>query len=61
VGLKSRLNEGKTIAPLAIYTKDNKIKLELALAKGKKQFEKRKALKEKDIKREIERELKQRI
>lgn len=47
-----------TIVPVACYTRGRNIKLEIALAKGKKRFEKRQALKEKDIKREIQREIK---
>lgn len=50
-----------TIVPVACYTRGRNIKLEIALAKGKKRFEKRQALKEKDIKREIQREIKSKI
>ncbi len=42
-----------TIVPLSCYTRHNKIKLEIALAKGKKKYEKREAIKKKDIRREI--------
>ena len=49
-----------TIVPIKLYTKGRKIKLELALAKSKRKFDKRQTLKKKDIKRDIERELKDR-
>ncbi|KKR15343.1 MAG: SsrA-binding protein, partial [Candidatus Falkowbacteria bacterium GW2011_GWA2_39_24] len=44
--------------PLKIYTKNGLIKLEIALAKGKKLHDKREALKRKDIEREVQRSLK---
>ena len=50
--------KGLTVVPLSLYLKKGKIKLEIALAKGKKLFDKKQALKEKDIKREAEREMK---
>lgn len=49
-----------TLIPLKMYTKGHLIKLELALAKSKRTSQKRKSLKEKDIQRDIERELKER-
>ncbi|MCX6724569.1 MAG: SsrA-binding protein SmpB [Candidatus Shapirobacteria bacterium] len=45
--------KGLTIVPLSCYTKHNKIKLEIALAKGKKKYEKREAIKKKDWRREL--------
>lgn len=46
--------EGMTIIPLKIYFNDaNKVKLEIALAKGKHNQDKRASLKDKDIKRDI--------
>ena len=50
--------KGFTCVPLKIYLKDNLIKIEIALAKGKHLYDKKKTLAEKDIKRETERELK---
>lgn len=50
--------KGLTLVPLKIYTKYGKIKVEIALAKGKKLFDKRRTIKEKDIKREQQRSLK---
>jgi len=49
---------GLTIVPIACYNKHNRVKLEIALAKGKKKYEKREALKRKDIQREVESSLK---
>jgi len=46
---------GQTLVPLRMYDKKGKIKLELAVAKGKRSFDKRAALAERDARREIER------
>jgi len=46
-----------TLVPVSLYTKGRLVKVELALAKAKREFDKRKSLKQKDIKRDIEREL----
>ena len=46
---------GLTIVPLALYFKDGKAKVELALARGKKNYDKRQALAEKQAKREADR------
>ena len=50
--------KGQTIVPLQLYLDRNKIKLEIALAKGKKKYDKRAKLKEKDQIRQIDRDLK---
>lgn len=50
--------EGYTLIPLRVYFKKNKVKVELGVCKGKKNFDKRESIKEKDIKRKLERELK---
>lgn len=47
-----------TLIPLSLYTNGRLIKLELGLAKGKKQFEKRAQIKKQDIERDIEEEFK---
>jgi SsrA-binding protein len=46
-----------TLIPLSVYTTGHLIKLEIALAKSKREFEKKEALKKVDIQRDIEREL----
>lgn len=50
--------KGRTIVPVKLFLKGGKAKLKIALAKGKKKHDKREAIKEKDIKREIDRDLK---
>jgi len=45
---------GATLVPLKIYLRDRNIKVELGLAKGKKTYDKRAAIKEKDLKREAD-------
>lgn len=47
-----------TLVALKIYFKHGKAKVELGLAKGKRQYEKRASIKEKEAKREIERHMK---
>ena len=49
-----------TLMPLKVYTKKGKIKLEFGLAKGRQKESKKELLKKRDIKREIEIELKAR-
>ncbi|MCP8352075.1 SsrA-binding protein SmpB [Candidatus Synchoanobacter obligatus] len=50
--------KGMSIVPLRLYLKSGKLKLEIALAKGKKNYDKKQSLKEKDIQREQLRSLK---
>lgn len=50
--------KGYTLVPLKLYWKNNKVKLEVGLAKGKKLYDKRAAEKDKDWKRSKERKLK---
>ena len=58
--LKSKIDEkGVTMVPLSIYLKKNLIKIEFGLAKGKKLWDKRKDKMDKDIKRSIDRKLKE--
>lgn len=42
-----------TMVPLSCYTTHNRIKLEIALARGKKKYDKREAIKKKDLQREL--------
>ena len=49
---------GYTLVPLKIYFKDGRAKVELAIAKGKKDYDKRQTLLEKEAKREAERAMK---
>ena len=53
--------EGYTLIPLKIYFKHNRAKLLLGLCKGKKNYDKRETIKERDIKRQVEKTLKSRF
>lgn len=48
--------QGLTIVPLKLYNKSRKLKLEIALVRGKKKQDKRQSIKERDAKRDIARE-----
>lgn len=45
-----------TIVPISLYTTGSLIKLEIALGKGKKEYQKKESKKKKDLKRELERQ-----
>lgn len=53
------MQKGYTLLPLKIYFKDGKAKVELALAKGKKQYDKREDIKKRDAAREMEKAFKE--
>ena len=46
---------GHTVVPLALYFKDGRVKVEIALAKGKKEYDKRQSLRERQDRRETDR------
>ncbi len=50
--------QGLTLIPLKLYFKNGKAKVEIGLAKGKRQYEKRDSIKEREAKREVERHMK---
>ncbi|MEC4676632.1 MAG: SsrA-binding protein SmpB [Nitrospirota bacterium] len=54
------IQKGYSLIPLKIYFKGSHAKVEIGLAKGKKQYEKRESLKKKEADREIERAMKNR-
>ncbi len=57
--IESKVKEkGFTCIPLKVYLKDNLVKIEIALAKGKHTYDKKDVLANKDREREIQRELK---
>jgi len=57
--LASKVKEkGLTLVPLSLYLKGNRIKVELGLAKGRRAHSKKEAIKERDIQREMSREVK---
>ncbi|HXK31596.1 MAG TPA: SsrA-binding protein, partial [Candidatus Paceibacterota bacterium] len=50
--------KGLTIVPLRVYNKDKHLKVLLGVARGRKRYDKRAVLKERDTKREMQRTLK---
>lgn len=58
--LKSE-KQGLTIVPIKLYNKGSKLKLEIAIARGKKKQDKREQIKKRDVGRDIERTLKYRL
>lgn len=52
--------KGVTVVPLRVYLKDNRAKIEIALAKGKKLYDKRAAISKRDAQRDIERQIRSR-
>jgi SsrA-binding protein len=52
------LQKGNTIIPLKIFFKNGFAKVQIGLAKGKKRFDKRQSIKQKDTKRDVDRALK---
>ncbi len=52
--------KGLTIVPLSVYSKGRNLKLAVAVARGRKKYDKRAVMKERSAKREIERTLKNR-
>lgn len=52
--LQSKMKQsGRMLVPTAMYTKSDRIKVELALARGKRKYEKREKIKERDEEREV--------
>lgn len=59
ISLKSKMDGSSlTVVPTSMYTTHSKIKVEIALAKAKKKFEKREDIKKKDMNRDIQQALK---
>lgn len=57
--LYGKVNEkGSSLIPLRVYFKRGKVKITLAIAKGKRKYDKRQAIRKRDEKRELERERK---
>lgn len=50
-------NKGLTIVPLSVYNKGRFLKLDIAIARGKKKFDKRQAIKKRDVERDLKRTL----
>jgi SsrA-binding protein len=59
--LRRKVDEkGFTLVPIRFYLKKGRVKVELALCKGKKMADKREDIKERDMKRELQREFRER-
>lgn len=55
ITLTSRMKQGRLLlVPTAMYTNSGRIKIELGLARGKRKYEKREAIKKRDLEREME-------
>ncbi len=52
--------KGLSLIPLSVYLKNSRAKVELGLARGKRKYEKREAIKRQDAKREVQRALRER-
>src|SRR5258708_5062062 len=57
---KNDKNKSLTIVPLSVYNKGHKVKVEIALVKGKKKYDKRETMKKRDTDRELRRTVKDR-
>ncbi len=55
---KAEGTKGLTIVPLSVYNKGRFLKLDLAIARGKKKFDKRESIKKRDVERDLNRKLK---
>lgn len=56
---REQQTEGMSLVPLSLYLKDGKVKVELAVAKGKKLYDKRHTIAARDAGREMERRMKE--
>ena len=53
--------KGYTVVPLRIYTKNGRAKIELGLARGKRRYEKRQVIKEREATREMDAAVRRRV
>jgi SsrA-binding protein len=57
--LRKKVDEkGFTLVPTKFYLKNGRVKVEIGVAKGKKLHDKRQSIKERDVKRDLDREMK---
>ena len=54
---KAEKTKGLTIVPLSVYNKGRVLKVDLAVAKGKKKYDKRESIKKQDTERQVQREI----
>lgn len=60
--LKQQIDQERlTLVPLSLYFKYNRVKVELALCRGKRVHDKRQAIKERDVEREMDKAIKNRL
>lgn len=52
--------KGYTLVPVSLYLKNGRVKVQLAIARGKKDYDKRDSMLEKEAKRDIDRQIKER-
>lgn len=55
--LKALESKGLTVVPISLYNKRSIIKIQIAIAKGKKNFDKRESIKKRDLDREMRRDI----
>ena len=55
---KAKEEKGLTLIPIKLYFKENKLKVLLGICRGKKDYDKRESLKQRDIKKEVARNIK---
>jgi SsrA-binding protein len=55
---RATMEKGMTLVPLRLYFKDGRVKVELAVARGKRTYDKRHAIAERDAQRDVDRALK---
>jgi SsrA-binding protein len=53
--------KGFTLIPLDVYLKNGLVKIKIGLCKGKKQFDKRSDIRDRDVKRDLQREFRKRL
>lgn len=57
--LTGKLNEkGYTLVPLSLYFKNGRVKVQLGLARGKSTYDKKRTIQERDLKRDMQRDIK---
>ena len=62
VRLQARVREkGLTIVPLQLYLKNRRVKVEIGIGRGKKNYDKRESLRQKDASRQVSRALKEHV
>ena len=55
---EKKQSQGLTLVPIRVYTKGALVKLEFAIARGKKKYEKRESIKKRDVERRMKEEMK---